>query len=235
MKKIIISKAMFALLAITVLLSNSFVSTNAYSQEDHPHPHPEESMTPIPINLSDPMVKKALEIGEEDHVMGKQDAKVTIIEYASLSCPHCAEFSKNIFPEIKEKYIDTNKAKFVYRHFPLNRPALEAAMVTECLGKISFFSNLKGLFKLQDIWAFSSHDNKKLKEISKEMGLTSDKFDECVGDGALQNKVLTQMKSASEILGIDGTPAFLINGKLLKRASADEIKQELESAIKNNQ
>jgi protein-disulfide isomerase len=221
------------LVAAVFLLAISIPTINSYAEEGHEgHQHAEPNMTPIPYNENDPLAKKALEIKPEDVVMGKAEAPVTIIEYASLSCPHCAMFSKDVFPEIKEKYIETGKAKFIYRHFPLNRPAIEAAMIAECSGKMSYYNSVKTLFTLQEYWAFKQNNNMKLREISKELGVDSEQFDKCLADKALQDRLLSGMKEASQILRVGGTPTFFINGKMLNKASPDDVKQAIETALK---
>ncbi len=229
MKKSIIT-LLLALFSVAVF-SLFFGGTQANSEEQHQHA--EQNMTPIPYDENAPASKAVLEIKPEDNVMGKADTHVTIIEYASLSCPHCAEFSKTVFPEIKEKYIDTGKAKFIYRHFPLNKPAIEAAMIAECSGKMSYYSSIKTFFTLQEFWAFKQVNNMKLREISKELGMNSDQFDKCLADTALQDRLLNGMKEASQTLKVGGTPTFFVNGKMLNRVSADDIKQAIEAAIKN--
>jgi protein-disulfide isomerase len=229
MKKTIKSILMAAAFLSAILLSN----INSYAEEGHEgHQHAQPNMTTIPYDENSPESKKALQIKPEDNVMGKAEAPVTIIEYASLSCPHCAQFSADIFPQIKEKYIDTGKAKFIYRHFPLNRPALEAAMISECVSDIGYYSAIKTLFKLQEFWAFNQPNNEKLREIGKEFGLEYSKTGDCLNDKAMQERIVANMKEAGEVLKVSGTPTFFINGKMQKSSSFAEISKTIEDALK---
>jgi protein-disulfide isomerase len=163
-----------------------------------------------------------------DMAMGKEDAPVTIIEYSSLTCPHCAHFHHDVFPELKSKYIDTGKLRYVYREFPLNEPALAGAVVARCLDPSRYFAFTKLLFAKQADWAFKDDALTPLKGYAKQAGLSEKDFSECVDNEALQKKVLALRDEGSK-KGVNGTPSFFVNGMILK---APPTMQALEEAMK---
>lgn len=152
-----------------------------------------------------------------DRVLGNPKAKVTIIEYASLSCPHCAEFHKNILPAIKKEYIETGKVKFIYRDFPLNAPALLGAQVAHCVAKQSgdqkFFEFIETLFEKQKEWAFDKEFKQKLSEIAKNNGMKDEEINDCINKKEYETEILNSRKEATDKLGVKATPHFLINGE----------------------
>jgi protein-disulfide isomerase len=147
--------------------------------------------------------------------IGRADAPVTIVEYSSLSCPHCAAFHKEVLPELKTEYIDTGKVRYVVREFPLNDAALAGAVVARCLDPSRYFAFVDMLFSKQDEWAFKDDAFAPLKKLAKQAGLPDDQFDKCLDNEALQKKILAiRERGAKE--GVSGTPAFFVNGKLIK-------------------
>ncbi|MGB1539770.1 MAG: DsbA family protein [Rickettsiales bacterium] len=149
-----------------------------------------------------------------DHVLGDVNAPVTIIEYASLSCSHCATFHIETFPDLKKQYIDTGKVVFVYRHFPLNDPALRGAMLAECSGD-KFHTFLKVMFNTQPKWAYSGDYIEGLRGLANVGGMSNEKFDACMADKALDTRLIENMQAAANELGVSGTPALFINGEML--------------------
>jgi protein-disulfide isomerase len=171
--------------------------------------------------LSSPERDSALLVSNSDIVHGIKDAKVTIIEYASLSCSHCAAFYKETFPKIKQEYIDKGKVKFIYRDFPLNFPALTASIVSKCYARsfngdkksIKYYKFIEALFKTQDSWAFDEKYLEKLESISKLSGMSAGEFSKCVQNKDIKDEILRERLSASKILEISSTPTFFINGE----------------------
>lgn len=162
-----------------------------------------------------------LKVLPKEHVFGDKNAPVLFIEYASLSCPHCADFSREAFEKLKAEYIDSGKVKFVFRHFPLNQPALVAAMLTECqavdgidAADEKYFSTLKVLFKTQDTWAFDDKFSEKLSAIAQLEGMSADRFQKCISDKSLQEKILRERMEAGKSLQLRSTPSFFINGQI---------------------
>jgi protein-disulfide isomerase len=152
-----------------------------------------------------------------DMELGKPDAPVTIIEYSSLSCPHCAAFHKDVLPALKSEYIDTGKARYVMREFPLNESALGGAVIARCLDPSRFFAFTGLLFSKQEDWAFKKDAFTPLKGLAKQAGMTGEEFDKCINDDALQQKVLA-VRDSGEKKGVNSTPSFFVNGMPLKGA-----------------
>ena len=178
----------------------------------------------------DPDVAALMEAGPlEDIVMGSADAPNTIVEYASMTCPHCAHFYNDVFPQVKEKYIDTGKARFVFREFPLDGLALAASMLARCAGNDRFYPMVDGLFETQETWAVPGEDGKqKLLLIAKQAGFSQDSYDKCVGDKELGNKVIEQRRRANEEFGVDSTPSFFVNGKRLKGVTLKDFEAAID-------
>jgi protein-disulfide isomerase len=153
-----------------------------------------------------------LKVDDNDFVIGNKNAKVVMIEYSSLSCPHCKDFHANIFKKIKEEYIDTGKVLYVYRSFPTNRSALAGSKLCQCVGKGDFFKMLATLFETQTSWAYSNHYTASLLNIAKLGGMSEAKFKECQEDKKLEETILKVAMDASNKLRIEGTPTFYING-----------------------
>lgn len=154
-----------------------------------------------------------LEVQEYDIVEGSDSAAITIIEYASYSCSHCATFYKNLYPQIKETYIDTNKVKFIFRDYPLDEPSLKASQLVHCLvsGKKKL---MKVLFENQSVWAFNKNFPEKLENFAKIQGMNSDKFYQCMANESLEEEILKKRMKAFEAYNINSTPSLIINGQL---------------------
>lgn len=159
---------------------------------------------------------KLTEIQENDVVLGNPEAPVTIIEYASLTCPHCAHFHKDVFPELQKQYIEPGKVRFVLRPYPLNEPALKAAMLTICAGKERYYTFNKVLFETQDRWAFGTDYMDALAKVAAVGGIGQPQFEKCMADTELERTILLGSKEAAEQLAVKSTPSFFINGKKLE-------------------
>jgi protein-disulfide isomerase len=162
-----------------------------------------------------------LQISADDFVLGDKNAPVTMIEYASLSCPHCASFSRESFEKLKSEFIETGKVKFAFRSFPLNQAALSAAMFASCQANENkaelpdrYYATIKALFKTQDSWAFDEKFLDKLEAIAGLDGMSSDKFKSCVTNKSLQEKMLTARMEVAKVLQIKSAPSFFVNGEI---------------------
>lgn len=155
-----------------------------------------------------------------ERAVGSSDAKITIIEYASLTCPHCAHFHETTYPELKTQWIDSGKARFVYRHFPLDGLALRAAALTECMEGDSFFGFLNLLFASQQSWARASDPIAALQNLAKQAGMDEATSEACLTDDVVITQVLTQRQQASAEFEIDSTPSFIVNDKKIAGAIA---------------
>ena len=149
-----------------------------------------------------------------DTVYGKENAPVTIVEYASLSCPHCSHFFTKILPSLDKKYIETGQVKLVYRDFPLNDPALKAAALVQCADKDRREAFIKVLFSTQDKWAFGGNVTDALTSIAQLGGMSLAAFEACMADKELQKTILEVEKEAGDEFKITSTPTFFINNKL---------------------
>jgi len=155
------------------------------------------------------------QITADDHVLGKRDAPITIIEYASLTCPHCADFDKETLPQIREKWIDTGKAKLIFRNFPFDKPALQAALVAACAPGDRYFNFVDVLFQQQRQWATAQDPTAALTRIAKLGGMSDQQAHSCLGDKEMENKIVAIRLAAEKDLGVNSTPTFFINGKKL--------------------
>jgi protein-disulfide isomerase len=165
-----------------------------------------------------------------DMALGPVKAEVTIVEYASMTCPHCAAFEENVFPMLRSKYIDTGKVRFVFREFPLDINAAAASMLARCIGggdPGKYFSTIELLFKRQDQLAAQTKDT--LMSIGKQAGMDAGAVEACEKDQALLDKITADQKFAVDDLKVDATPTFFINGERLRGAMSFE---ELDKKIR---
>jgi protein-disulfide isomerase len=167
----------------------------------------------------------------QDYVLGKADAPVTIIDYASLTCPHCAAFERETLPKIKENWIDTGKAKLVFRDFPLDGWALRAAMVARCAPPERYFGFIDALFQSQDVWARAANPQAALGRLAKLGGISDDKFQSCMKDDKLADTVAAERLAAEKQYGVESTPTFFVNGvKLVGEQSYADFDKALTAA-----
>lgn len=150
-----------------------------------------------------------------DIAIGSPDAKVTVVEYSSLTCPHCAAFQAKVFPEFKTKYIDTGKVRFISREFPLDNLAAAGAMLARCVAKDKAFDFVETMFATQATWADQNNAQAKLLEVAKQAGFTKDTFEKCLTDQALLDKISAGRTRAGEKFQVNSTPTFFVNGKRL--------------------
>lgn len=167
-----------------------------------------------------------------DVVQGKADAPVTIIEYASMTCGHCATFHTNTYPELKKKYIDTGKVRYILREFPLDPLAAAGFMLARCAGKDKYYPMIDVLFAKQKEWAVQQ-PIPPLTAIAKQAGFTEEKFKSCLQDQKLLEGIEATRNRASETLGVNSTPTFFVNGKILRGAvSMAELEKVMEPHLK---
>ncbi|MND19250.1 Disulfide bond formation protein D precursor [compost metagenome] len=160
----------------------------------------------------------------KDMVYGKADAPVTIVEYASLTCSHCADFAVNTFPTIKEKYIDTGKAKLIFREFPFDPRATAAFMLARCAPEDRYFPMIEVFFKQQQQWAGAADGEAALLQIAKLAGFTQESFKACLTNQQVLGDVNATMERGSTEFGVNATPTFFINGQKYAGAlSVDEM------------
>jgi len=164
------------------------------------------------------LAESVLEITDNDFVIGDEDASITIIEYASLSCSHCADFHINTLPKLMKEFVDKGKAKIVFRDFPFNYPALLGSMLLRCVPAEYRYQYSNVLYKLQSKWVVRENA-KTIQELYKIMqsgGMSKEKFDQCITNVDLENKILQGVISVQNEFKIKSTPSFIINGILLE-------------------
>ena len=186
------------------------------------------------IAQSGPDVAKPVSL--PDMALGPANAPVTITEFASMTCPHCAAFNETVFPKIKSEYIDTGKIRYVFREFPLDIKAAAGAMLARCIAKDDagkYFAVIDMLFKQQNDWVLKN-TTETLIRIGKQAGLSQQAVEDCLKDQALLDKIAADQKYASEVLKVDSTPTFFINGDKIKgEASFGEFDKRIKSLLKS--
>ena len=167
-----------------------------------------------------------------DVVLGSDKAPVTIIEYASMTCPHCAHFSATTFPELQKRYIDTGKVRFIFREFPLDALAAAGFMLARCAGKDKFMPVVETLFAKQSEWLVQK-PVPALREIAKQFGFTQQSFDDCLANQKVLDGIQEVRDRAADKLGVNSTPTFFVNGKKLTGdQSIDALAKEIDPYLK---
>lgn len=167
-------------------------------------------------------------------VGSNKDAAVTIIEYASMTCPHCAHFHNDVYPELKKRYLDTGKARFVLREFPLDPLATAGFMLARCAGDDKREPIVELLFAQQQNWAFKDKPLEGLTNLTRQAGISQQAFEACLKDQALYGKVNTVRDKAAKEFRVDSTPTFFINGKRVNGSlSIDEFAKIIDPLVKS--
>ena len=162
-------------------------------------------------------VEEMFSIHDNDIVLGNRDAKVILIEYSSLTCPHCSYFHKEVYPELQKKYIDTGKIAYVLREFVSNKQDLDGAILARCLDdKKDPLKLLNVLYAQQDNWAFNKNYREILENIGQLAGVSKEKFSSCLARSDLVQMLASNSRSITFYKEFVGTPAFVINGKMHK-------------------
>ncbi len=164
-------------------------------------------------------------------VLGDPNAPVTILEFASMSCPHCASFHTERMAWLKENFIETGRAKLEFRDFPLNAPALWGAMLAHCAGPDRYFAYLDLIFERQRTWAFEEDSKAALKKLAKQAGMSGANFDACMANESLQTAIIEARKDGIDNHEIQSTPTFLIDGEYISGVpSEEELTERIEAA-----
>jgi len=163
-----------------------------------------------------------------DMTLGKSDAPITVVEYSSMTCGHCANFHKTVFPYMKEKYIDTGKVYFVHREFPLDPLAAAASMLVRCSPKDKYFDMLSLFFEQQMVWVRTDDPVAALRKLTRQVGFTEESFKACLTDQKLLDDISQIRQRAADVFRVDGTPAFFVNGRASKGIAS---KEDLDKAL----
>ena len=165
-----------------------------------------------------------------DMTMGKDDAKVTLVEYASASCPHCAAFYKDVFSKLQTDYIDTGKIRFIFREFPHNQQALAAFMLARCSAKEKYFPLIDVFFKTQETWVPNAQVG--LANIAKQTGMSQVDFDACLKNQSVATAILAVREKATTKYGVDSIPTFFLDGKAYHgETTYDDLKKAIDPLL----
>jgi protein-disulfide isomerase len=197
------------------------------------------SFSPLRL-IAEAMAQSASDVAKPvslpDMALGPANATVTITEYASMTCPHCAAFNENVFPKIKSEYIDSGKVRYVFREFPLDIKAAAGSMLARCIAKDDagkYFAVVDMLFRQQNDWV-TKNTTETLTRIGKQAGLSQQAVEDCLKDQALLDKIAADQKYASDVLKVDSTPTFFINGEKIKgETSFEEFDKRIKSLLKS--
>ena len=162
-------------------------------------PKPEATFESVPVTAA-------------DRVLGRAGAPVTIVEYASFTCPHCAHFHADVLPGLKKDYIDTGKARLVYRDFPLDRYAMAASVVARCAARDRYFGIVDLLFREQPRWSGAKNPMAALTGLAMLAGISKKKLEACFKDEELQRAVLQERLTGSQKFKVSSTPTVIVNG-----------------------
>lgn len=184
-------------------------------------PNPADLATPSPLG---------------DMSLGQANAAVTIIEYASMTCPHCAHFHDAVYPTLKKEYIDTGKVKFIFREFPLDIKAAAGSMLARCIGKDDpnkYFAVVDILFKTQESW-IPNDTVAALRRIGRQAGFSDQATDACLANQAMLDGIKATQEHAADKLKVNSTPTFFVNGTVLKGgAEIDEFRKAIDPLLKS--
>jgi protein-disulfide isomerase len=179
-----------------------------------------------------PMAELMVPPGLGDRSLGKDDAPVTVVEYASMTCPHCAHFHETTYPELKKRYIDTGKVRFIFREFPLDPVAAGASMLARCADKDKFFPMIETLFQMQRTWAVEK-PIPPLMAIAKQAGFSEQSFNACLSDQKMLEALQAEQKRATDRFKVTSTPTLFINGRMQKGgATIDDLAKVIDPLLK---
>ena len=168
----------------------------------------------------------------KDRVIGDPAAPITIIEYASLTCPHCASFHADTLPKLEKDWIETGKAKLIYRDYPLDRYAASASMIARCAPTEKYFTFLNAFFAQQKTWSRADNPVKVLTQLAGLGGMSKEDVDACLANEALQDGILQMRLEGQMEYDINSTPSFVIDGKKVANLPYEDINELLENAAK---
>ena len=188
----------------------------------------------LPLSAMAEDAAPATPIEITDFSLGSADAKVQVTEYASFTCPHCATFHANVWPQLKSEYIDTGKVRFTYREVYFDRDGLWAAMIARCGGEMKYFGIVDMLFDQQQEWAGSDDPNvvvANLRNIGKVAGIDDATLNSCMQNGAQAEAMVAHFEANMAADEIEGTPSFIINGEKHSNMSFEDMKAIIDAKL----
>jgi protein-disulfide isomerase len=170
---------------------------------------------PVAVAATSTDAKSLLAVQPGDHVMGDAKAPITMIEYASLTCPHCAHFNTTVLPDLEKKWVATGKVKLIYRDFPLDQIATKAAQLAECAGNDKYYAVLDMIFRGQGNWAVAQDPIAELSKSLRIAGMGENEVKACLANDAVATGVINDYRGG-ETLGVNSTPTIFVNGEQFK-------------------
>jgi protein-disulfide isomerase len=197
-----------------------------------------QAQAPAPAAPAVPSAQLAKDLLEPgplgDQSLGSETAPVTLVEYASMTCSHCATFHTTTYPHLKTRYIDTGKVRYILREFPLDPLAEGAFMLARCAGKEKYFALVETLFREQAKWAFVRNPIPPLFAVAKQNGFNEQSFEKCLSDQALLDGIQAVRQRGAEKFGVNSTPTFFINGVMYRGAlTVEELDKQVEPFLKS--
>jgi protein-disulfide isomerase len=179
-------------------------------------------------------VAKPVEVTDADYSLGKPDAPVTVVEYASMTCPHCARFTRETYPKFKENFVDKGYVRYVFREFPIDRVALTASVVGRCLPRDSYLPYVELLYVEFDSWIRSEDPRNALKEMARRAGMSGDEFEKCLSTEDDAKKIRAAQSVAEKDYCVGGTPSFFVDGKfyVAREVEYEEFETKLREVLK---
>lgn len=231
-KKLVIILSLIVAVFVVIAVVKSFKGSKSGEANANGSSESTSSMMEKSAATESSEFHQILTVKENDVVFGKSDAPVEIYEYASLSCSHCGHFFTTVFKKIKEAYIDTGKAKFIYRDFPLHMEAVKAAMLVRCKKRSQdeYLKYLTTLYKTQSDWLTKDYAE-KLQTISALAGTPKQEFNKCLNDKLIEDQVMQMYLDASKYLAINSTPTIFINKKRVAIHSFEEISKKIDESL----
>ncbi len=203
------NKILLLFLGLTFFASTFYFSINTFPDKSAPVNYLFMEDTDISKqNLS------VTEASLQELSIGDDDAPITIIEYASMTCSHCADFHTETYPVLKENYIEKGDVKFIFREFPLDKLSMATSMLARCVDNSISLAFIDILFQNRNKW-YSDNAIAELKNLSKQAGLSSEDFERCLNDQELLDQLIIQKENAIKEFQINSTPSFIINGKVI--------------------
>jgi protein-disulfide isomerase len=179
-------------------------------------------------------VAKPVTVAESDYSVGKTDAPLTVVEYASMTCPHCARFSRDVYPKFKENFIDKGYVRYVFREFPIDRVALTVSVVGRCLPKDTYIPFVEAMYGEIENWARSEDPRSAIKEMARRAGMSGDEFEKCLSTDDDAKKILAAQQVAQKDYCVGGTPTFFVDGKfyISREVEYEELDKKLREVLK---
>ena len=221
------NKIIFIFLGITLCLSTFYLSINTNKNTGI-------DLAFIDGKNTNELNVSVLDASLQELSIGDDEAPVTIIEYSSMTCSHCADFHTNTYPTLKKNHIEKGEVRFIFREFPLDKLSMATSMLARCVDSSISLAFIDILFQNRNKW-YSDNALAELKNLSKQAGLSSEDFDQCLNDQELLDQLILQKENAIKEFQINSTPSFIINGNVISgNKPYSYFKSEIEKILDSN-